>query len=320
MKAVIFLNNFWEWSGGMQTYLSWVNDGRFINLGDPAHPWPEFALSTAEFYANEAAVALFNQYLESVVSRRNTVTGDLYRDDPTIMSWQLANEPRPGNGAVSRPNLPHYFAWIEDTAARISAIAPHQLVSVGSEGTMGCIEFDDCWLGAHEADGIDYATFHLWIKNWGWFDATRAEETFDSAMQRAGDYIDHHVEMSRKLGMPVVLEEFGAERDGGSFDPAVATSYRDRFFSMVFERIENSTAQGGPLVGSNFWTWGGYGRAERSSAKWENGDRSYTGDPPQEAQGLNSVFSTDASTLAILRRHAGMLASERGDAGQEIDQ
>lgn len=310
MKAVIYLNNFWEWSGGMQTYLSWVNDGEFINLGDPEHPWPAFALSTAKFYSNEKAVALFNRYLETVVSRRNTITGQLYQHDPTIMSWQLANEPRPGDGVVSRPNLPHYFAWVDDTARRIKSLAPYQLVSVGSEGTKGCIEFDECFLRAHTRNDIDYATFHLWIKNWGWFDATRPGETYARAQSRAADYIDHHLAMARSLGMPVVLEEFGVERDGGSPSPDVSVDYRDRFYRFVFDRVEDSVLHGGPLVGTNFWTWGGHGRAVHADSLWRVGDESFVGDPPQEAQGLNSVFSTDHTTLAVLCEHAARLGAE----------
>ena len=42
ITAVIYLTNFWEWSGGMMTYLYWTNGGRYINMNDPAHPWPEF--------------------------------------------------------------------------------------------------------------------------------------------------------------------------------------------------------------------------------------------------------------------------------------
>ncbi len=42
MRAVLYLTNFWEWSGGMMTYLSWINGGNYINMNDPAHPWPEF--------------------------------------------------------------------------------------------------------------------------------------------------------------------------------------------------------------------------------------------------------------------------------------
>ena len=32
MHAVIYLNNFWEWSGGMGTYLYWTNGGDYIDL------------------------------------------------------------------------------------------------------------------------------------------------------------------------------------------------------------------------------------------------------------------------------------------------
>ena len=33
----------------------------------------------------------------------------------------------------------------------------------------------------------------------------------------------------------------------------------------------------------------------------------FTGDPPSEAQGANSIFDTDISTLEVLRRHATAL-------------
>lgn len=313
MKAVIFLNNFWEWSGGMVTYLSWVNGGEFINLGDPAHPWPEFALFSAQFFSNSAAQALFNAYVTTLLQRRNSVTGVLYRDDPTIMSWQLANEPRPGDGEASRPNLPAYYDWIRDSAALIKSLAPNHLVSVGSEGLMGCIELDECYLGAHTETGVDYATFHMWLKNWRWFDATRPASTFDSAVQRAGDYIAHHVELARRLGMPLVLEEFGVERDLGELSPTSSTVYRDRFYRFVYERIEQSALGGGPLSGSNFWAWGGFGRAVHDDAVWRPGDGNFVGDPPQEPQGLNSVFATDESTLQVLRRHAAALGATAAD-------
>ena len=62
----------------------------------------------------------------------------------------------------------------------------------------------------------------------------------------------------------------------------------------MFDRVERSALNGGPLVGTNFWTWGGFGH----------------GDPPQEAQGLNSVFSSDETTLALLCEHAVRLGEE----------
>src|SRR3954468_9232459 len=91
MKAVIYLTNFWEWSGGMMTYLYWTNGGRYINMNDPAHPWPEFPDMVAQFYRSPQAVAMYHDYVRAVVSRTNSITGRPYADDPAIMAWQLAN-------------------------------------------------------------------------------------------------------------------------------------------------------------------------------------------------------------------------------------
>ena len=309
MKAVVFLNNFWEWSGGMATYLSWVNGGEIVDMADPDKPWPAFALFSARFYANDEANALYQKYIRSLLSRKNSITGKLYSEDPTVMAWQLANEPRPGDGEASKENLPAYYAWIKNTTALIKSLAPNHLVSIGSEGNMGCLNMDECVINAHKDTGIDYFTFHMWLKNWGWFDVQNPEATYDSAIASATKYIDQHIELSKQLNMPAVLEEFGLERDQGSFLPSSTTIYRDKYYEFVFDKIELSASQGGPLAGSNFWAWGGYGKALHDDAVWRKGDKTFVGDPPQEPQGLNSVFTTDVSTLGIISAHAEKLRS-----------
>jgi mannan endo-1,4-beta-mannosidase len=316
MHAVIYLNNFWEWSGGMVTYLYWTNGGEFINLGDPAHPWPAFADFSAAFYESEAANALFRDYVTFLVSRTNTVTGKPYREDPAIMAWQLANEPRPGDhNELGFSRLPAYNRWVDGTAALIRSIDPNHLVSTGSEGTMGCLQDEDCYLDAHASANIDYLTFHMWPKNWGWYNARNPGGSYDRTLEKAGAYISAHQALARRLDKPIVLEEFGLERDGGGFATGLSTSHRDRYYELVFKRVEQDAASGGPFRGTNFWTWGGYGRAAHDDYRWRAGDRSYTGDPPQEAQGLNSVFDTDVSTLNTVRRHADRLTETGCPAG-----
>ncbi len=125
MRAVIYLTNFWDWSGGMMTYLYWTNGGRYINMNDPAHPWPEFPDFVSAFYSNERAVGMYHDYVRAVVTRTNSITGMRYIDDPAIMSWQLANEPRPGGSEpVGHRQLPAYLAWIRNTAALSSRSTP----------------------------------------------------------------------------------------------------------------------------------------------------------------------------------------------------
>ncbi len=310
MTAVIYLTNFWEWSGGMMTYLSWVNGGRFINMNDPAHPWPEFPDWNAAFYANGQAQAMYRDYIRSVVTRTNSVTGVAYASDPTIMAWQLANEPRPGGpGAIAEANLPNFYRWIDGTARYIKTLDPNHLVSTGSEGLKGSIEREDVVLDAHRSPAIDYLTTHIWPNNWSWMDAGRLAQTYDAGAAKVADYIAAHVRMAKALGKPLVIEEFGYPRDGAdAYDPSIATTFKDRFYRQIYTAIEADAKVGGPLAGSNFWAWNGEARTPHADHRFVRGDLAYMGDPPHEPQGWYGVFDSDASTLDVIRAHAAALA------------
>jgi mannan endo-1,4-beta-mannosidase len=308
MTAVLYLTNFWEWSGGMMTYLSWVNGGRYINNNDPAHPWPEFADRASAFYADAAAVRLYHDYVRAVVGRTNSVTGVAYADDPAIMAWQLANEPRPGGGeGVARANMAAFQGWVSTTARLIKSIAPHHLVSTGSEGLKGCIEDEGCVVAEHRFPEIDYLTAHVWPLNWSWVDDKDLAGTWDSGEAKVRAYVDTHVRLATRLGKPLVIEEFGFPRDAG-YDPGTPTRWKDRFYALIYEAVLAGTRDGGPVAGSNFWGWGGEGRSARADHRFAAGVRGYLGDPPHEPQGWYSVFDVDASTARVIRAHAAALA------------
>ena len=92
-----------------------------------------------------------------------------------------------------------------------------------------------------------------------------------------------------------MIEEFGFPRDGGSFDAGTPTTYKDRFYGLIYELVEGNMRAGGPAAGANFWGWGGEGRAQHADHHFVRGDTSYLGDPPHEPQGWYSVYDTDAS-------------------------
>jgi mannan endo-1,4-beta-mannosidase len=305
MRAVIYLTNFWEWSGGMMTYLYWNNGGRYIDMNDPAHPWPEFPDMSSEFYGNAPAVAMYHDYVRAVVTRRNSVTGRHYRDDQAIMAWQLANEPRPaGSPAAGRRHMASYLAWIEATARLIKSLDPNHLVSTGSEGTMGCIEEVQCVVDAHSSPAIDYVTAHIWPQNWSWADPRDLAGSWPTVERNTRAYLAQQIHIARRLGKPLVIEEFGMPREGGSFDPGTATTHKDLFYQLIYAAVLDSLRSGGPLRGANFWAWGGEGRAQHADHHFERGDTSYLGDPPHEPQGWYSVFDSDASTQAVIRDYA----------------
>jgi len=306
MKAVLYLTNFWEWSGGMMTYLAWTT-GHYMDMGDPAHPWPAFPNATAEFYAAPPAVARMQAWTRLIVGRTNGVTGTPYRDDPTIMAWQLCNEPRPGGDeATGRRLLPAYYAWAQSTARLIRSIDPNHLVSTGSEGLKGALENAEIYKTLHAMPEIDYLTAHIWPQNWSWIDAADLPGTSAAGLTMAKAYVEAHVGYARELGKPLVIEEFGWPRDDVAYDPAAATRSRDAYYRMIFAAVEASAAADGPLAGSNFWAWNGAGRAAHADHEWRVGDP-LLGDPPHEPQGWYGVFDGDRSTLALIEAHAKAL-------------
>jgi mannan endo-1,4-beta-mannosidase len=204
MKAVIYVNNFWDWSGGMPAYLNWTGNGTWFQQGDPAHPWPQFADYSARFYGDAKAQALFRHYVKTLVERTNTVTGKPYRDDTTIMAWQLANEPRPGGSeAFGVANLPTYYRWIAQTADLIKSLDPRHLVSTGSEGDMGCLQREACVVEAHKPASIDYLTLHIWPNNWSWIDFKNQAATYEAGEARCRDYVARHIALAKGLNKPL---------------------------------------------------------------------------------------------------------------------
>ena len=318
MHAVLFLNNYWQWSGGMAQYNVWANGGPGVDPDDTSQGYGKFMAFSARFYSDEKANALFRNFVRTIVTRRNTVNGRVYAEDPTIMSWQLANEPRPGtSGPDGENNLVPFYLWIESTAAYIHSLDTNHLVSSGSEGAVAYRWSDEFSLRLHGSKHIDYVTFHLWPLNWGWFDPVRPEQTLEPSVEKAIGYVRSNIAIAARLGKPLVLEEFGFPRDSAKLAPGTPVSARDRYYGTILGVLEDSAAAGAPIAGSNFWGWGGLAGAAHPDGVWRKGDP-FTGDPPQEPQGFNSIFLADTSTIRILHAHAFRMRGLRETASRVI--
>jgi mannan endo-1,4-beta-mannosidase len=302
MKAVLYVNNFWQWSGGMSQYVAWFN-GKPVLDPDVTGDWNSFMDNSAAFYREPKAQDAFRAVVKQLVGRKNSVNGRPYSADPTIMSWQLANEPRPGSDANSRPHHDVFVKWIDDTAGFIKKLAPKQLVSTGNEGWMGTGGSRELFVKAHATRNVDYLTYHMWAPNWGWFNPKDAAATYDGAWTKMQEYLNWHIDEANKMGKPIVLEEFGINRDNGSYEAKATTINRDKFYGAIYQLLARRAMAGDAIAGSNFWAWGGVGRTHNADFMWKAGD-SFVGDPPQEAQGLYCVFDTDATTVKIIAAHA----------------
>lgn len=293
MTAVLYLNNSWEWSGGYSVYLQWAGHGDAVV---PAvDGWPAYMEYVKQFPRSDSAKALFANHVNYIVSRINRYNQIKYVDDPTLMSWQIGNEPR----AFSDENKAPFARWMAEVAAQIKSLDPNHLVSSGSEGSWGCENDLALFENIHADPHIDYLNIHIWPYNWNWVKADSLTELLPQAKENTRKYIDDHLAVARKYRKPLVLEEFGFPRDGFSFSKESPTTARDDYFRFVFSLIRQEREEGGLFAGCNFWAWGGFAEQHPDHVFWEKGD-DYTGDPAQEQQGLNSVFATD-STIGIIR-------------------
>ena len=303
MHAVLVLNNNWDWSGGMGQYVSWITNKPVI---DPSvnknQTWNDYLKSAGNFYELQEAQDIYKKYINMVVNRTNTFSKKSYKKDPTIMSWELANEPRPSNDGNAVEKMQIFSKWVNETAAFIHFLAPNQLVTTGSEGSIGTLNSLGYTFQAHNSINIDYVTFHMWPKNWGWYQAVKPE--LEITKEKTATYFAEHLELAKKLNKPIVMEEFGFVRDGEKFSPNTPTTARDEYYGFVLQLLKTSIEGNGPLGGINFWGWGGEGRCQHIDFMWKEGDNSYTADPYSEAQGLNSIYNTDKSTLEIIAKYA----------------
>jgi mannan endo-1,4-beta-mannosidase len=303
MRAVMVLNNFWAWSGGMAQYVSW-SEGSAIPYPPPfsSASWNDFEAYSSTFYSDAKAVALSMATMQKIIMRTNSISGLAYVDDPTIMSWELGNEPRGMN------NVSAFNAWIAATAHAIKTLDPNHLVTIGTEGTQADSGIDIAQ--NNTSVDVDYATTHIWPQNFGWYDPTNAVNTYPVAVADMKNYLAVQISGAQVVHKPLVLEEFGFSRDGNSLDPNSATAYRDQFYEAILGEALSYAQSNQSVSGVNFWAWSGEGVPPvpaRANGLWQIGDP-FLGDPPHEQQGWYSVYASDLTTTAIIARYAKLFS------------
>ncbi|HEX7652587.1 MAG TPA: mannanase [Verrucomicrobiae bacterium] len=309
MRAVLFLSNYWQWSGSFAQYVRWQTGE---TIPDPDKPvmakgdWHAFMAFSARFYQTPGAVALYRDFVARLIQRKNSVNGRIYREDPTIMTWELANEPRPGADLqTAARDVPIFCRWVDDTARFIHSLDEHHLVCTGSEGVWGSHEKPEYFVAAHQTPAIDYVTVHMWLKNWSWIQEIKLGPGFETAADKAREHVAMHDRLATEiLRKPLVLEEFGLPRDGEAYAPGTPTTARDEYYRRMFAQVAAASEAGRALQAANFWAWGGAGRPGREAYTAS----AYLGDPLCEPQGLNSVYDTDDKTCAVIRQANQVLA------------
>lgn len=206
IKLILSLVNNWDDFGGMNTYVSWSPTAR----------------SHDDFYSDYRTRELFKAYVNNLLWRTNYYTKVRYKDEPAILMWELANEPR-----AESHRARDLYAWIHEMAGYIKSIDQQHLISTGSEGDIATD-----FVAVHQSPYIDVATFHLYPEHWN----------FDQ--NRAIDYIRRHINLAKNvLKKPIYAGEVGI-RD---------RNQRDAIYRRWYQEFEQNE-----IDGALFWILSGH--------------------------------------------------------------
>jgi mannan endo-1,4-beta-mannosidase len=195
MRLVLPLVNNWDEYGGMNQYVRWRGEAI---TGD--HD---------QFYSDPVIKGWYQSYVSKLLTRINTVTGVAYMDDPAIMAWELANEPRSSDRSGQL-----VCRWLDEMSRFVKSIDPNHLVGSGEEGFdvspagYGASGGEDAARLFDGASGVsfalnsalpslDFATIHLYPEAWS------------LPVNAANSWIRDHLRIADTLGKPLLLGEFG---------------------------------------------------------------------------------------------------------------
>ncbi len=213
LRLVVTLTNNWPDFGGIPQYATW------------------FGAEHDDFYRRTDIKDCYRAWVRHVLRRRNRYTGLRNVDDPTVMTWELCNEPR----CQSDKSGDTLVAWADEMSRYVKHLAPRQLVAVGDEGFYGIAGHADypysdyegvAWKRLTALPAVDYGTVHLYPGSWG------------EPLEWGVPWIRDHIRDGRRLGKPVVLEEYGVQDQ----------ARRDEVYADWTSTVE---AEGG--AGDQFW-------------------------------------------------------------------
>jgi mannan endo-1,4-beta-mannosidase len=197
LRVQLCLTNWWRDTGGVTQYLRWAGiDG----ADDDKYPYGINKEKAMLFYSNETARRLYREHVEKIVTRRNSITGVMYRDDPTIFGYELMNEAQCLTGHWSERR-----AWLAEMSSYLKSLDPDHPIAPGDWGYRSAAERRE-WLADHALPNIDYCDVHNYPRD--------DTDSFVDSPKALGEFIQNRVAAAVSLRKPLVLGEFGMSEPG----------------------------------------------------------------------------------------------------------
>ena len=197
IRVQICLTNWWRDTGGVTQYLRWAG---IHGADDDKYPFGINKEKAMQFYTNEITRRLYREHVERIATRRNSVTGVMYRDDPAIFAYELMNEAQCITGRWEERR-----AWFAEMSAYLNSLDENHMITPGDWGYRTAAERRE-WLKDHALPHIDYCDVHNYPRP--------DEDSFVDSPKALGEFVANRVAAAATLNKPLVLGEFGMSLEG----------------------------------------------------------------------------------------------------------
>ncbi|KAK2965906.1 hypothetical protein RJ640_011153 [Escallonia rubra] len=239
IKLVLSLVNNYDSMGGKKQYVNWArSQGQYLTSDD-------------DFFRNPVVKGFYKNHVKTVLNRHNTFTGVFYKNDPTIMAWELMNEPRCTSDSSGRT----IQAWIMEMASHVKSIDRNHLLEAGLEGFYGQttpqrkslnpgFDIGTDFIANNRIPGVDFATVHSYPDQW------LSSSNDQNQLSFMTNWLNTHIQDAQyMLRKPLLITEFGKSWK----DPGFSSYQRDIMFNTVYYKVYASAKRGGAAAGGLFW-------------------------------------------------------------------
>ena len=128
IRLMLGLVDNWAHNGGIFQYVHWAKKEHPETVNTNLDP--EGVEYHDQFWTNTYCRQWYRDYVGRLLNRTNTITGVQYKNDPTVMGWEIVNEPRCESDFSGRT----IHDWLHDMSDWVRTIDTNHLLGPGEEG------------------------------------------------------------------------------------------------------------------------------------------------------------------------------------------
>jgi len=224
-------------------------------------------------FTDPVLIGASKDFITHTLTRKNTINGKIYKDDPAIFAWDIINEPPYWESDDVRYIIQD---WLNIITAHIHSLDANHPVTVGLTTNDPAWDEPGSWYELVNDTGIDFFSFHIYPESW----SDEGINMYPDANPYPNPEVTKNLISSRtenflSFGKPVVMEEFGFSSRLGQTE----------LFKVY--RTSMDAAFDAGASGAVFWHWG-IPQAKKRFDSW----------------GLDDHTATEKEFVAMLKEYA----------------